>query len=170
MRAAPDRPSRPTVLFVGDDASSTQIAESLLHRLVGDRVQILTAGAQQPDPGGRADQMLVMMGLDPAHEDRLSVRALSSSDRVIVLSRALDVARVPGRRYEEWDVETDDLDERVEQLAAELLDDLDPPPRTGRSGRFRGLVRAVPVRGGAAWVVRGLRSLGSWVRTRFGAG
>jgi hypothetical protein len=32
--------SPPIVLFVGDDASSTQIAESLLQRLVGDRVEI----------------------------------------------------------------------------------------------------------------------------------
>ena len=39
--------------------------------------------------------MLVMMGLDPAHEERLSVRALSTSDRVIVLGTSLDVARIP---------------------------------------------------------------------------
>ena len=87
--------SRPIVLFVGDDASSTQIAESLLRRLVGDRVEIHTAGAQPPNPGGREDQMLVMMGLNPAHEERLSVRALATSDRVIVLGTSLDVARSP---------------------------------------------------------------------------
>jgi hypothetical protein len=111
----------PTVLFVGDDASSTQIAETLLRRLVGDRLQIRTAGAQLPDPGGRADQMLVMMGLDPAHEDRLSVSSLHAADRVVILSTRLDVARVPGRTYEEWDVENDDLSARVRALAIELL-------------------------------------------------
>jgi hypothetical protein len=111
----------PTVLFVGDDASSTQIAATLLRHLVGDRVEIRTAGAQQPDPGGRADQLLVMMGLDPAHEERLSVRSLHASDRVVILSRTLDVARVPGRTYEEWDVEHDDLAERVRVLAVDLL-------------------------------------------------
>ncbi|WP_204912818.1 hypothetical protein [Microlunatus spumicola] len=111
----------PIVLFVGDDASSTQIAETLLRRLVGDRLQIRTAGAQLPDPGGRADQMLVMMGLDPAHEDRLSVSALHAADRVVILSTRLDVARVPGRTYEEWDVENDDLAARVRALAIELL-------------------------------------------------
>ncbi|GAA3578658.1 hypothetical protein GCM10022197_40140 [Microlunatus spumicola] len=109
------------MLFVGDDASSTQIAETLLRRLVGDRLQIRTAGAQLPDPGGRADQMLVMMGLDPAHEDRLSVSALHAADRVVILSTRLDVARVPGRTYEEWDVENDDLAARVRALAIELL-------------------------------------------------
>lgn len=119
----------PRVLFVGDDASSTQIAESLLRRRVGDRVEILTAGAQQPDPGGRADQMLVMMGLDPAHEERLSTRALSSSQRVVVLSPALDVARLPGRWYEEWDLTTDDLATRVDALADELLAVADEGPR-----------------------------------------
>jgi len=117
--AAEDRV--PTVLFVGDDASSTQIAETLLRRLVGDRLQIRTAGAQLPDPGGRADQMLVMMGLDPAHEDRLSVSSLHAADRVVILSARLDVARVPGRTYEEWDVENDDLAARVRTLAIDLL-------------------------------------------------
>lgn len=126
----------PTVLFVGDDASSTQIAESLLRRLVGDRVEILTAGAQQPDPGGRADQMLVMMGLNPAHEERLSTRALSASQRVVVLSPALDVARLPGRWYEEWDVTDGDLETRVETLAAELLGAADEADRP-RAQRLR---------------------------------
>lgn len=113
--------ARPTVLFVGDDAASTQIAETLLRDLVGDQVEIRTAGAQLPDPGGRADQMLVMMGLDPAHEERLSVSSLHAADRVVILSTTLDVARVPGRTYEEWDVEDDDLAARVRVLAVDLL-------------------------------------------------
>ena len=112
--------ARPTVLFVGDDAASTQIAETLLRNLVGDRVVIRTAGAQLPDPGGRADQLLVMMGLDPAHEERLSVSSLHAADRVVILSTTLDVARVPGRTYEEWDVE-DDLAAHVRALAVDLL-------------------------------------------------
>ena len=112
--------ARPIVLFVGDDASSTQIAGSLLRRLVGNRVEIHTAGAQPPNPGGREDQMLVMMGLNPAHEERLSIRALATSDRVIVLGTSLDVARVPGRCYEEWDLDDSSLEDHVESLAAEL--------------------------------------------------
>lgn len=123
--------SIPTVLFVGDDASSTQIAETLLRRLVGDQVEIRTAGAQQPDPGGRADQLLVMMGLDPAHEERLSVRALNTADRVVILGTTIDVARIPGRTYEQWDVEHDDLQERVRVLAVELVS----PPADARPNR-----------------------------------
>ena len=114
--------ARPIVLFVGDDAGSTQIAESLLQRLVGDRVEIHTAGAQPPNPGGREDQMLVMMGLNPTHEERLTARALATSDRVIVLGTSLDVARVPGRRYEEWDLNDSSLEAHVEALAAERTD------------------------------------------------
>jgi arsenate-mycothiol transferase len=117
---------RPIVLFVGDDASSTQIAESLLRRLVGNRVEIHTAGAQPPNPGGREDQMLVMMGLNPAHEERLTAHALATSDRVIILGTSLDVARVPGRRYEEWELDVSSLEERVITLAAELT----RPPST----------------------------------------
>jgi len=112
--------ARPIVLFVGDDAGSTQIAECLLQRLVGNRVEIRTAGAQPPNPGGREDQMLVMMGLNPAHEERLTARALATSDRVIVLGTSLDVARVPGRRYEEWDLDDRSLEDHVEALAGEL--------------------------------------------------
>ena len=110
------------VLFVGDDASSTQIAESLLRRRVGDDwVEIHTAGAQPPNPGGREDQMLVMMGLNPAHEERLSVRALNTSDRVVILGTGLDVARMPGRHYEEWDLDAVSLEERIDALAADLI-------------------------------------------------
>ena len=127
----------PSVLFVGDDASSTQIAETLLRRLTGDHVEIRTAGAQVPDPGGRADQMLVMMGLDPAHEERLSVRSLHSSDRVVILSTTLDVARVPGRTYEVWDVENEDLTAHVRALAIELLS---PGRENGESRRTRILI------------------------------
>lgn len=145
--------SRQVVLFVGDDASSTQIAESLLRRLVGDHVEIHTAGAQPPNPGGREDQMLVMMGLNPAHEERLSVRALSTSDRVITLGASLDVARVPGRRYEEWDLDESSLEDHVTTLAAELtglLNDQGPgaftaakPPRSRLVGqRIRQRIRA----------------------------
>lgn len=142
MAPAP-RPSgtaRPRVLFVGDDASSPAIAATLLRRLVGDQVEIRTAGAQRPDPGGRGDDILVQMGLDPAHEERLSVAALSVAERVVVLATGLDVARLPGRRYEEWDLAEEDLADHVRRLAIELCG---PRPVAGPGvlGRVRhGLV------------------------------
>jgi len=164
----------PIVLFVGDDASSTQIAESLLHRLVGDRVEIHTAGAQQPNPGGREDQMLVMMGLNPAHEERLSIRALTMSDRVIILGTTLDVARVPGRRYEEWDLTNDDLEERVEMLAAELINSLDAAYTPDDASRSQLLARAQQISKLAFksasrrldQLLRQLRTIGDRLRTQ----
>jgi hypothetical protein len=123
---------RPLVLFVGDDASSPSIAASLLQRLVGDQIDVRTAGAQPADPGGRGDDILVQMGLDPAHEERLSVAALSVADHVVVLGRHLDVARVAGHTYEEWDVEDGDLEADVRRLAITLLGGTDDEPRRWR--------------------------------------
>jgi protein-tyrosine-phosphatase len=113
-------PTPPRVLFVGDDASSPQIAASLLRRLVGDRVAVHTAGTTAVEPGGRSDELLVAMGLDPADEQQLSARALHAADRVVVLGAGLDVARLPGPRYQEWDLSHDDLIERVQRLGDEL--------------------------------------------------
>ncbi|CAA9304660.1 MAG: hypothetical protein AVDCRST_MAG61-1316 [uncultured Friedmanniella sp.] len=110
----------PRVLFVGSDASSAQIAASLLHRLAGDRVEVYTAGTEMADPGGRSDEMLVAMGLDPADQNRLSAGTLHMADRVVILGTDLDVARLPGPRYEEWDLTQVDLIDRIENLCDEL--------------------------------------------------
>jgi len=113
-------PTRPRVLFVGHDSSSPQIAASLLRRMAGDRVTVATAGTKPADPGGRPDEMLVAMGLDPAEEQRLSAKALHTADRVISLGAGLDVARLPGPRYEEWDLAQVDLIARVQALSDDL--------------------------------------------------
>jgi hypothetical protein len=115
-----DEAARPRVLFVGADASSPQIAASLLHRWAGDRVAVSTAGTQTTDRGGRSDEMLVAMGLNPADEKRLSTGALHTADRVVILGDDLDVARLPGPSYEEWDLRHDDLMGRVQALSDEL--------------------------------------------------
>ena len=125
----PTGPIRPRVLFVGDDASSPQIAASLLRDVARDRIAVDTAGTQPGDPGGRSDEMLVAMGLNPAQENRLSSRALHAADRVVVLGADIDVARLPGPYYEEWDLGRDDLIGRVEALS----DALTAPRRQPRS-------------------------------------
>jgi hypothetical protein len=132
--------TRPRVLFVGDDHTSPQIAASLLRRAAGDRVEVHTAGTQSHEPGGRSDEMLVAMGLDPADEQRLSVRELHVTDRVVILGTGLDVARLPGPRYEEWDLE-DDLVERVQALTDDLTTSAAAPDRT-LLGRARSVVQA----------------------------
>jgi hypothetical protein len=120
IRTAPPPGRRPRVLFVGQEAGSPQIAASVLRQVVGDAVVVGTSGTRPADPGGRTDEMLVAMGLDPADERLLSAGRLRAADRVVVLGVDVDVARLPGPRYEQWDLESEDLLTRVEALADEL--------------------------------------------------
>jgi hypothetical protein len=133
-------PTPPRVLFVGDDASSPEIAASLLRRLAGDRVAVETAGTRPVDAGGRSDEMLVAMGLDPAREQPLSTRVLHTADRVIILGAGLDVARLSGPRYEEWNLADDDLVARVQMLSDDLT--AGPVARSGSAvlDRLRTLI------------------------------
>lgn len=141
--STPTAPLRPRVLFVGDDAGSTQIAASLLHRLVGDRVEVSTAATQDADSGGRSDEMLVAMGLNPAEEKRLSAGSLHTADRVVILGTGLDVARLPGPRYEEWDLTDGALVDRVEILSAQLTSVPAARPRRAALHRLRALLASV---------------------------
>lgn len=129
--------TRPRVLFIGRDTSSTHIAASLLSHLVGDRVDIDTAGTRPGDPGGQADELLVAMGLNPMSEHRVSVSSLNAADRVISLGVGLDVARVGGAHYEEWDLAHEDLIERVETLSQDLLRPSVQEPNPGILARVR---------------------------------
>ncbi|WP_375430661.1 hypothetical protein [uncultured Friedmanniella sp.] len=130
------------VLFVGDDATSPQIAASLLRDAAGDRVTVDTAATQPIEPGGRSDEMLVAMGLNPAEEKRLSTGALYTADRVVVLGTDIDVARLPGPRYEEWDLAHEDLLARVQALSEDLTSVLTPRPRgSAVVDRLRALLR-----------------------------
>ena len=133
--------TRPRVLFVGDDHTSPQIAAALLRQAAGDLVEVHTAGTQTYEPGGRNDEMLVAMGLDPADEHRLSARELHVTDRVVILGTDLDVARLPGPVYEEWDLE-DDLVERVQVLTHDLTTAAEAPDRS-LLDRAQRLVRAL---------------------------
>jgi hypothetical protein len=130
------------VLFVGNDATSPQIAASLLRRLTDDRVAVRTAGIRPAESGGRSDEMLVAMGLDPADEQKLSTRALHTADRVVSLGTGLDVARLPGPRYEEWDLTQGDLIARVESLSDELTAAPAATPGSALLARLRYLLKA----------------------------
>jgi len=134
-------PARPRVLFVGNDATSPQIAASLLRRLTGDRVAVRTAGIRPAESGGRSDEMLVAMGLDPADEQKLSTRALHTADRVVSLGAGLDVARLPGPRYEEWDLAEGDLIARVHALSDELTAAPAATPGATLLARLRSLLK-----------------------------
>lgn len=130
-------PDRPRVLFVDHDAGSPQIAASLLKLLAADRVSVDTACTRPHDAGGRSDEMLVAMGLDPAEDHRLTARALRTADRVVSLDVGLDVARLPGPRYEEWDLSRGDLTTLVPGLSDELTTSGPPAARSTVLGRLR---------------------------------
>lgn len=132
--------TRPRVLFIDRDGGSTQVAASLLRRVSGDRVAVRTAITEPADPGGRSDEMLVAMGLNPADDQRLSSGALHTADRVVVLGPGLDVAQLPGPRYEQWDLTDDDLVRRIQALSDELT--------TVPKARLTLLDRLKAVRGG----------------------
>lgn len=137
---APSTRTPPRVLFVGHDASSAQIAASVIRHVAGDAVTVSTAGTQPADPGGRADEMLVAMGLDPADEHRLSAGALRTADRVVILGADVDVARLPGPVYDQWDLTRDDLLTKVEALSDELTAEIEVPVRTSLRNRARQLL------------------------------
>ena len=120
MTAEPTFALATRVLFVGNDESSPERAAGLLRRLAGDRVRVGTASTQ------------------PTAEQRLSSRALYTTDRVVILGAGLDVARLPGPRYEEWDLVDDDLVHRVERLSSQL----DRVPTTGAGSSLLGWLRA----------------------------
>jgi hypothetical protein len=119
-----DRP-RPRVLFVDRDCGSTQIAANLLRHLSGDRVLVDTA---------------ITRPADPSDDRRLTSLALHRADRVVVLGTGLDVARLPGPRYEEWDLTGNDLVRRIQALSDDLT--TVPQPPSTMLDRLRALLRA----------------------------
>ena len=112
-----------------------------MRRLTGDRIAVKTAALRPAEPGGRSDEMLVAMGLNPADEQRLSTRALHTADRVVSLGSDLDVARLPGPRYEEWDLTDGDLIARVHALSDELTAAPAATPGSALLDRLRTLLK-----------------------------
>ena len=133
----PTTQHRPRVLFVGHDASSASIAAEVVRHVAGDAVRVETAETRPGEPGGRSDEMLVAMGLDPAGQHPLSAAALRTADRVVILGADVDVARLPGPRYEQWDLTREDLLTRVEALSDELTAGPEIPEPTTVGGRLR---------------------------------
>lgn len=138
IASPPSSHIRPRVLFVDRDGASPQVAAGLMDRVVGDLVEVSTAVTETADPGGRSDEMLVGMGLNPSEHRRLNSGALYAADRVVALSTGLDVARISGAQYEEWDLAREDLLTRVEALGDDLT--TRPVGRLGWLNRLRGRV------------------------------
>ncbi|HEY5821685.1 MAG TPA: hypothetical protein VIT20_06905 [Propionibacteriaceae bacterium] len=133
--------ARPRVLFVDRDGASPQIAAGLMEQVAGDRVEVSTAITEPADPGGRSDEMLVGMGLNPSDHHRLNSGALYAADRVVVLTTGLDVARISGAAYEEWDLAGEDLGQRITSLSDNLTTINEVEPRLTPLDRVRNLLR-----------------------------
>ena len=133
---------RPEVLFVCvHNAGRSQMAAALLARHAGDRIIIRSAGtapAETINPTVREAMREIGVDLDAAGATpkRLTDEAVRASDVVITMGCGDECPYYPGKRYLDWtlddpagkSIETvrairDDIDRRVERLAAELLRD-----------------------------------------------
>lgn len=98
--------STPTVLFVCvHNAGRSQMAAGFLRHLVGDRVEVLSAGSM---PGDRINPVAVEamgeVGIDIAAEQPkvLTDDAVVASDVVITMGCGDECPFYVGKRYEDW--------------------------------------------------------------------
>src|SRR5437899_8551550 len=128
----------PEVLFVCvHNAGRSQMAAALLERHAGDRVHIRSAGSE---PAGSLNPRVVEamreIGLDISREfpKPLTDEFVRAADVVITMGCGDACPIYPGKRYEDWDLDDpagqdvgavrvirDEIDQRVQQLTAELL-------------------------------------------------
>jgi arsenate reductase len=128
----------PTVLFVCvHNAGRSQMAAALLDRHAEGRVRVLSAGSAPADSVNPAVvEAMAEVGLDLSKEfpKPLTTEAVQESDVVITMGCGDACPVFPGKRYLDWQLEDpagkgvdavrpirDDIDRRVRDLAAELL-------------------------------------------------
>ncbi|MGO0576352.1 arsenate-mycothiol transferase ArsC [Ornithinimicrobium panacihumi] len=134
--------SRPTVVFVcQSNAGKSQMAEALLRQVVGDEVEIHSAGTRPgTDINHESEAALAEIGADMSGGTPKGVdpELLRRADRVVVLGENAQLEPVDGQRaeIERWVTDEpsargvhgqermrlvrDDIRARVQQLAAEL--------------------------------------------------
>ena len=129
---------RPTVLFVCvHNAGRSQMAAGYLQHLAGDRIEVLSAGsapADQVNPAAVA--AMAEEGIDIAGEQPkvLTTEAVQESDVVITMGCGDECPYVPGKRYEDWELDDpagqgiesvrpirDEIRSRIEAQVKELL-------------------------------------------------
>lgn len=134
----------PEVLFVCvHNAGRSQMAAALLDRRAGGQIQVRSAGSE---PATSVNPVVVQamseLGLDISREfpKPLTGAAVRAADVVITMGCGDACPIFPGTRYLDWELEDpagkdletvrrirDEIDRRVQDLAAELL--------TGQPGR-----------------------------------
>ncbi|HJU97087.1 MAG TPA: arsenate reductase ArsC [Jiangellaceae bacterium] len=129
---------KPTVLFVCvHNAGRSQMAAGYLQNLAGDRIQVLSAGSQPADQiNPVAAQAMAEEGIDIADNQPkvLTTEAVQDSDVVITMGCGDECPYLPGKRYEDWQLEDpagqsidavrpirDEIKSRIEALAKDLL-------------------------------------------------
>src|SRR5215471_19301679 len=128
----------PEVLFVcTHNAGRSQMAAALLDREAAGRVRVTSAGSQPADQLNPAVvAAMAETGLDITREfpKRLTTGQVQAADIVITMGCGDACPIFPGKRYEDWDLPDpaglaltevrpirDDIDRRVQQLLAELV-------------------------------------------------
>lgn len=128
----------PSVLFVCvHNAGRSQMAAGWLRHLVGDRIEVRSAGsmpAEQINP--IAVEAMLEAGIDITAEEPkvLTTEAVQDSDVVITMGCGDACPFFPGKRYEDWKLDDpagqgieavrpirDEIKSRIETLTAELL-------------------------------------------------
>ena len=129
---------KPSVLFVCvHNAGRSQMAAAYLTHLSAGRVEVRSAGSEPADQvNPSAVQAMAEEGIDIAGSTPkvLTVDAVRESDVVITMGCGDACPIVPGKRYEDWELEDpagkdlvtvrrvrDDIRGRVEALIAELV-------------------------------------------------
>jgi arsenate reductase len=136
--------NKPAVLFVCvHNAGRSQMAAGYLRHLAGDRVEVRSAGSAPGDAvNPAAVEVMREQGIDLAGvlPRTLTEEAVSLSDVVITMGCGDECPYVPGKRYEDWEVEDpagrdldavrairDDIRVRVRALVDALLPARDRP-------------------------------------------
>lgn len=129
--------TQPVVLFLCvHNAGRSQMAAAWTKALAGDRVRVLSGGSQPAaEINPQAIEAMSEVGIDlagssPRSWDDEMIRA---ADVVVTMGCGDECPFVPGRRYEDWEVEDphggdldvvrrvrDDVERRVRRLLAEL--------------------------------------------------
>jgi arsenate reductase len=129
---------RPTVLFVCvHNAGRSQMAAGFLQHLVGERIEVLSAGSEPADEVNPvAVQAMSEKGIDISREvpKLLADSAVREADVVITMGCGDACPFYPGKRYEDWELDDpagqnleqvrpirDEIETRVRKLIAELL-------------------------------------------------
>ncbi len=127
----------PEVLFVCiHNAGRSQMGAALMAHHAGGAVRVHSAGSRpDPAPSASAATVLAELGLtlDGAYPKPITADVLGAVDVVVIAGGGDAVARVPGPRYETWDLPhppgsdldgvrqvRDEIDRRVQALLTDL--------------------------------------------------